>query len=364
MARRDPNMAHDVFISYASKDKPKADAACAVLESRGIRCWIAPRDVLPGRPYGEAILDAIHGCRVMVLILSSHANESLHIPKEVERAVSRGVTVVPLRIEDVTPGKSLDYFIGSVHWLDALTPPLEQHLENLVTTVQRLLPERSEIPEVVGAGRVAWSSNPASPVSSTREGHATSGSHTAPRLSSRLIYLAATAAVLLIVVGVGLWRRSEPTSVQSASPANSVAVAKPQLAAATPVTIAGCWKWFNGAIVAASGDGNMTLGTISAQWRLVSSAERTYEISWSTGFVDTVRIAPDGQSLAGQDPEGDQVSAVRSAEPCQMPPRAPSQSRPQQQDLSADQNSQGTTGTHPGSSLRKTGKSILKHLTE
>src|SRR5579872_84122 len=132
-------MAHDVFISYASGDKAVADAACATLESHGIRCWIAPRDVLPGIHYGEAIIDAIHECRIMVLVFSSRANLSGHIPKEIERAVSQGVTVMPLRIEDVAPAKSLDYFIGGVHWLDALTPPLEAHLERLAANVQTLL---------------------------------------------------------------------------------------------------------------------------------------------------------------------------------------------------------------------------------
>ncbi len=132
-------MAHDVFVSYASGDKPVADAVCATLESHGIRCWIAPRDVLPGIHYGEAIIDAIHECRIMVLVFSSKANLSPHIPKEIERAVSQGVTVMPLRIEDVAPGKSLDYFIGSVHWLDALTPPLEVHLLKLAANVQTLL---------------------------------------------------------------------------------------------------------------------------------------------------------------------------------------------------------------------------------
>jgi hypothetical protein len=49
------------------------------------------------------------------------------------------VPILPFRIEDVAPSKSLDYFIGSVHWLDAMTPPLEQHLDDLVVTVQKLL---------------------------------------------------------------------------------------------------------------------------------------------------------------------------------------------------------------------------------
>jgi uncharacterized protein len=132
-------MAHDAFISYASGDKAVADAVCAMLESNAVRCWIAPRDVLPGISYGEAIIDAIRGCRIMILVFSSRSNTSPHIPKEIERAVSAGVSVIPFRIEDVTPGKSLDYFIGSVHWLDALTPPLEQHLKRLVQNVQTLL---------------------------------------------------------------------------------------------------------------------------------------------------------------------------------------------------------------------------------
>src|SRR5271163_977464 len=133
----------DVFISYASKDKIVADAVCARLEAAGIRCWIAPRDIVAGTSYGEAIIDAIHGAKVMVLVFSANANASGHIPKEVERAVSNGVAILPFRIEDVAPGKSLDYFIGSVHWLDAMTPPMEHHLDNLAATVHKLIPAKA-----------------------------------------------------------------------------------------------------------------------------------------------------------------------------------------------------------------------------
>ena len=108
-------MPFDVFVSHSSKDKLVADAVCARLEAAGIRCWIAPRDIVPGTSYGESIIDAIHSAKVMVLVLSANANSSGHIPKEVERAVSNGVAILPFRIEDVMPGKSLDYFIGSVH---------------------------------------------------------------------------------------------------------------------------------------------------------------------------------------------------------------------------------------------------------
>src|SRR3954453_22374510 len=132
-------MAHDVFISYSSKDKPTADAVCATLEGRGIRCWIAPRDILPGMDWGESIIDAIEQSRVMILIFSGHANESPQIKREVERAVNKNVTVVPFRIENVPMSKSLEYFVSTPHWLDAMSPPFEHHLGQLADTLQRLL---------------------------------------------------------------------------------------------------------------------------------------------------------------------------------------------------------------------------------
>ena len=132
-------MAHDVFISYSSKDKPAADATCAVLEFKGIRCWIAPRDIMPGGDWGETIVDAIHTSRAMVLVLSANANLSQQIKREVERAVNAGLPVIPLRIENVMPAKSLEYFLSTPHWLDAFTPPLEHHLNYLADVIGHIL---------------------------------------------------------------------------------------------------------------------------------------------------------------------------------------------------------------------------------
>jgi len=108
-------MSHDVFISYSSQDKTTADATCAALEAAGIRCWIAPRDIIPGGEWGEAIIDAIAQARAVVLIFSANANDSSQIRREVERAVHKGIPIIPLRIEDTAPTRSLEYFIGNVH---------------------------------------------------------------------------------------------------------------------------------------------------------------------------------------------------------------------------------------------------------
>jgi hypothetical protein len=132
-------ISHDVFVSYSHDDKPVADALVARLEQAGIRCWIAPRDVLPGRVWGEAIIDAIETSRVLVVVLSGAANHSSQVVREVERAVANEVVVVPFRIESIEPTGAMSYYLSAGHWLDAMTPPLEAHISRLVEVAQALL---------------------------------------------------------------------------------------------------------------------------------------------------------------------------------------------------------------------------------
>lgn len=139
-------MAHDVFISYSTQDKATADAICANLEARRIRCWIAPRDIPPGNSYGSAIIDAINGARAMVLVFSSSANQSAFVLNEVERAVSKGLYIIPFRIEDVKPSKDMEFFVSRQHWLDAMTAPLEQHIVRLADTIGAMLASAGAAP--------------------------------------------------------------------------------------------------------------------------------------------------------------------------------------------------------------------------
>ena len=132
-------MVHDVYISYAASDKGVAEQVCQTLEAQGVPCWVAPRDIVPGSDRGEAVVQAITASRLLVLIFSSGANQSPLVKREVERAVSKGLAIVPLRMENVEPSKTLQYFLGPVRWLDAWTTPLEGHLTRLSEAVQQAL---------------------------------------------------------------------------------------------------------------------------------------------------------------------------------------------------------------------------------
>ena len=224
-------MAHDVFVSYANEDKATTDALVATLEQHQIRCWIAPRDVPPGADWAEEIIGAIGGSRVMVLVFSASANDSPQVMREVERAVNKGVTIVPFRIEDVTPSRSIEFFISGTHWLDALTPPLQQHLDRLAETVQSLLGR-----EPSRTARAAASAGGVKPPSSGITGFAR---HWRDRplwiLAVGAALVGGIAALFMVVDSVGSGGADEPTATptSSATPTRSPSTQSPT-ATATP----------------------------------------------------------------------------------------------------------------------------------
>ena len=131
-------MAKTVFISYSKDDRDIAFEICGLLEERDVSCWIAPRDVPPGRIYSEVILDAIHEAVGIVLILSEHANRSIHVRNEVERAVSKGKAVFPVRIREVEPSRALELFVMSAQWVEAWHPPLPGKMDQLAAAIKQL----------------------------------------------------------------------------------------------------------------------------------------------------------------------------------------------------------------------------------
>lgn len=137
-------MNHEVFISHSSIDKEIANAMCEKLESSGVECWIAPRNIMPGADYAEGIINGIEESSIIVLIISSKSNDSPQVLREVERAVNKRIPIVPFRIEDVVLSKSLEYFISSHHWLDASSSSLEKCLEELVETVKKFLNKKDQ----------------------------------------------------------------------------------------------------------------------------------------------------------------------------------------------------------------------------
>jgi TolB-like protein len=125
----------DVFVSYASQDVGVADSVVENIERRGIKCWIAPRDVTPGSQYADEIVGAINNAKVVVLVLSEHAVASAHVGREIERAASKRRRVIALRTDAAPLTRSFEYFLSESQWIDAAALGMSGALAKLAQTV-------------------------------------------------------------------------------------------------------------------------------------------------------------------------------------------------------------------------------------
>lgn len=135
----------DVFISYSTKNKSVADAVVSDLESHGIKCWYAPRNIMPGTEWVTAITEALNHSSVLVLIYTDDSNESRQVMNEIALQFNANKPIVPFRLCDTKMSSELEYYLTRVHWLDALDKTLPQAIEELRMYVSRLLEKKDSM---------------------------------------------------------------------------------------------------------------------------------------------------------------------------------------------------------------------------
>ena len=129
----------EVFISHHTQSCLKiTEAICHSLEEKGIRVWYAPRDTQDS--YAKNITDVINECKVFVLILNHESSESFDVLNEINYVSERlrkkePVHVIPFQISNEDISAEAKYYLGRLHWLDAVTPPLEKRIIELTDRI-------------------------------------------------------------------------------------------------------------------------------------------------------------------------------------------------------------------------------------
>ena len=129
----------DVFISHSSADSKLAYAMCDYLEEKGIRCWIAPRDIPGGEKYGKSIIMGLKTCKIMVVLFNRNSNASEAVETEVERAFNYKTILIPFKLDETIPSDSLEFSFGSFQWLNATKGNPEDHFDLLYQNCARVL---------------------------------------------------------------------------------------------------------------------------------------------------------------------------------------------------------------------------------
>ena len=129
-----------VFISHSSLDKAIADAICHRLEAQGIRCWIAPRDITK-TDWAGSIMDGLRRSDVFVVVISHNSIPSPEVTKEVTEATRTCKYLLPFKVDEDALSDRLRYHLGPCHWLDAVDPPLERRIDELISRIRHLSEE-------------------------------------------------------------------------------------------------------------------------------------------------------------------------------------------------------------------------------
>ena len=134
-------MAFDVFISYSTRNKLIADAMKQYLQSKGIRCWKAPDDIVEGESWAAAIPRAIKDSQIMVLIWTTDSMNSRQVVNELTIADRARKMIIPFRTEPIEPENEFEYYLAKTHWFDAFGSDNDKDFELLSERVLRNLDE-------------------------------------------------------------------------------------------------------------------------------------------------------------------------------------------------------------------------------
>ena len=130
----------EVFVSYTTADKEAAFSMVDYLESNGISCFIAPRDVTAGTAYASNLMKALTSCKLVLLVASHSTNESEHVLNEVDVIIDNKIDILPVFIEDFELNDDFRYYLGRKQRILAYPEKLSVYFPNILAAVEEKVP--------------------------------------------------------------------------------------------------------------------------------------------------------------------------------------------------------------------------------
>ena len=83
-------MSAEVFISYASEDRERILDLVERLRGAGVSVWIDQMGIEGATMWSQEIVEAIDGCKVLILAISQRSTESENVVKELHSRARGG----------------------------------------------------------------------------------------------------------------------------------------------------------------------------------------------------------------------------------------------------------------------------------
>jgi TolB-like protein len=132
----------DIFISYSSLDKEKADQLSELLASAGLSVWIDRSGLEVSTSWSKEIVQAINECKAFIVLLSQASVESHNVIKEVSLASEKRKKILPLDLEPITLSEDLEYQLAGIQ-----RAPMS-NIDSIIRTLAKLGLEATKAPEL------------------------------------------------------------------------------------------------------------------------------------------------------------------------------------------------------------------------
>jgi hypothetical protein len=111
----------DVFLSHSSREKPVVRDIAEKLKARGLSVWLDEWELVPGRPWQEALEEIIHTASSAAVLVGADGLGPWETP-EIRAClcefVNRRLPVIPVLLPDALAQPELPLFLKQFTWVD------------------------------------------------------------------------------------------------------------------------------------------------------------------------------------------------------------------------------------------------------
>ena len=108
----------DIFISYSSNDRDKAEQLSELLASGGVSVWIDRQGIVGAEKWATEIVEGINSCSTFLLLISPHSIESENVLRELSLASEKRKRVLPVVLKRVLLPSSFEYPLAGLQHVE------------------------------------------------------------------------------------------------------------------------------------------------------------------------------------------------------------------------------------------------------
>jgi TolB-like protein len=128
----------DVFLSYSREDKARVLDLAARLRTAGVSIWIDQGGIDGAALWGESIVNALEGAKVLLLMVSPAAVRSHNVTKEVMLASERKGHILPVHLEPTTIPSGLKYPLAGIQHIEFYQGDPDENFQSILHSLETL----------------------------------------------------------------------------------------------------------------------------------------------------------------------------------------------------------------------------------